>query len=59
MQHLSGHDKNAFATEKCQGGESMLPIRKPSREELLQALRASRSGEELDDREIWILREYF
>ena len=36
----------------------MVKIRKPSPGELIQVLESIENGRELDDREIWIWREY-
>ncbi len=36
----------------------MLSIRNPTREEIIEALLRYQNGEELTDRELWILEEY-
>ena len=42
----------------AKGGMNMLSIRKPHRHEILEALCRLENGEELTDRDIWILDEY-
>ncbi len=38
--------------------ENMLSIRSPTRQEIIEALVRYQNGEELTDRELWILEEY-
>ena len=42
----------------AKGGTNMLSIRKPDKHEILEALCRLENGEELTDRDIWILDEY-
>ena len=43
---------------QLKGGTNMLSIRKPDKHEILEALCRLENGEELTDRDIWILDEY-
>ena len=42
----------------AQGGKNMLSIRNPTKEEIIETLIRYQNGEELTDRDLWILEGY-